>query len=52
MYLYLIKKVKKREIMGKSNHNRYLGFERVRSQLEYEYEKSLPTTKQKNFLRV
>ena len=35
--------------MYKLNHNRYLGFERVRSQLEYEYEKSLPTAKQKKF---
>lgn len=35
--------------MSKLNHNRYLGFERVRSQSEYEYERSLPTAKQKKF---
>lgn len=33
------------------NHNRYLGFEKVRSQIEYEHEKSLPTAKQKKFFR-
>lgn len=37
--------------MGKLNHNRHLGFERVRSQAEYEYEKSLPTAKQKKFFK-
>ena len=37
--------------MGRLNHSRYLGFERVRSQLEYEHEKSLPTAKQKKFFK-
>lgn len=33
------------------NHNRYLGFEKIRSQSEYEYEKSQPTFKQKSFFK-
>ena len=37
--------------MSKLNHNRYLGFEKVRSQSEYEYEKSLPSAKQKKFFK-
>ena len=32
-------------------HNRYLGNEKVRSDSEYEYEKSQPTHKQKNFFK-
>lgn len=35
--------------MSKLNHNRYLGHENIRSQREYEYERSLPTAKQKKF---
>lgn len=35
--------------MTKLNHNRYLGFENVRSQSEYEHEKNLPSVKQKKF---
>lgn len=35
--------------MGKLNHNRYLGYEKVRSQSEYEHERSMPTAKQKKF---
>lgn len=33
----------------KFNHNRYLGHEKIRSQAEYEEEKSIPTFKQKKF---
>lgn len=35
--------------MSKLNHNRYLGYEKIRSQAEYEYERSLPTARQKKF---
>lgn len=35
--------------MNKLNHNRYLGYEKVRAQKEYEREKSIPTVKQKKF---
>lgn len=35
--------------MTKLNHSRYLGSEMVRSQREYEREKSKPTVKQKKF---
>ena len=33
------------------DHNRYLGFERVRSQSEFENERSQPTFKQKKFFK-
>ena len=33
-------------------HNRYLGFERVRSEHEYEREKSIPTEKQVKFFKA
>lgn len=35
--------------MSKLNHNRYLGFEKTRSQYEYEKVRSQPTAKQKKF---
>ena len=35
----------------KKKHNRYLGHERVRSDSEYEYERSRPTHKQKSFFK-
>lgn len=37
--------------MARLNHSRYLGSERLRSQREYEREKSMPTAKQKKFFR-
>lgn len=37
--------------MSRPDHNRYLGFEHIRAQSEYEREKETPTAKQKKFFK-